>query len=257
MNSESLLQDSLRQQIQHKWSVVDALENIIGIPPVIVCELCGYRGVSGSFVLYNSSCIFLGGQLLRFKCPCCDVIFGPSKMLSLSEQCLSSEYVAHYQVFSEGDSTESELRAFYLLSPSKEGSYLNYGAGSWSKSVQILNAQGWNVQAYEPHSSSENSMEVSPHSSVLEGRFDGIFSNNVLEHFRFPVDELRKIRGYLKSGGVMAHATPCYEYSYEYTRFHLFFFEGRSRKYVLDSAGFSETTFVDDGIFKCSVSVPR
>ena len=28
----------------------------------------------------------------------------------------------------------------------------------------------------------------------------------------------------LPTGGMMSHATPCFEYRFEFTRFHLFFF---------------------------------
>ena len=44
--------------------------------------------------------------------PECDVIFGSSLMMSLSKEELSNEYEWHYRVFSEGDSTEQELRPF-------------------------------------------------------------------------------------------------------------------------------------------------
>ena len=82
-------------------------------------------------------------------------------------------------------------------------------------------------------------------------RFDGLFSNNVLEHFREPAIELAYMRTLLKPGGLMAHATPCFEYRFEYTRFHLFFFLGRSRALLASQIGMSIKEYVTDGDFMC------
>ena len=65
-------------------------------------------------------------------------------------------------------------------------------------------------------------------------KFDRIFSNDLIEHLRFPVEELRFMRGLLKEDGAMYHATGCYEYAFEYTRFHLFFFTGRSLRLLAE-----------------------
>ena len=54
----------------------------------------------------------------------------------------------------------------------------------------------------------------------------------------------------------MAHATPCFEYLYEFTRFHLFFFLGRSRELLAKSAGLDLSEFSCDGEFMCAVMRP-
>lgn len=92
----------------------------------------------------------------------------------------------------------------------------------------------------------------------MHGRqFDGIFSNNVLEHLSQPADDLRRMKGWLKPGATMAHATPCFEYLYEYTRFHLFFFPGRSRELLADQAGLRIDNFEVDGDFMNCVFSPQ
>ena len=69
-------------------------------------------------------------------------------------------------------------------------------------------------------------------------RFDGIMSHNVIEHFQDPVTELRHMASLLRDkDSVMAHATGCYEYRYEYTRFHTFFYTGRSAAVLAEKAG--------------------
>ena len=72
-------------------------------------------------------------------------------------------------------------------------------------------------------------------------KFDGVFSNNVLEHLPDPVSELKFMKSLLRDEktDLMAHATPCFEYAYEYTRFHLVFYTGGSIASVARQIGSS------------------
>ena len=64
-------------------------------------------------------------------------------------------------------------------------------------------------------------------------------SHNVIDHFKDPVSVFANLRRLLRnSSSPMVHATPCYEYLYEYTRFHLYFFTGRSVDYLCEKSGF-------------------
>ena len=47
----------------------------------------------------------------------------------------------------------------------------------------------------------------------------------------------------------MSHATPCFEYRFEFTRFHLFFFLGRSRAWIADNANLDIVDYQTDGDF--------
>ena len=248
--------DVLRHQVAGKWSVIDYISRSIDDQErSCTCPLCGLISAANTLKQFNSNCIFGGGLLLRYQCPDCDLIFGPEKMLDLTPAELSSDYEWHYRVYDEGDSTAQEIRAFHLLKPLKSGVYLNYGAGAWSKSVEILRSEGWNVMAYEPHGSAQASADYVISSSVelKKIRFDGVFSNNVLEHLRYPVEELSFMREIIKQGGRMSHATPCFEYLYEYTRFHLFFYLGRSRSLLAEGANLAVVDFVLDGEFMCAL----
>ncbi len=251
--------DLLRHQIGLRWSIVDHCERMLSTLSVDpVCPLCGHTGSTDSFKKYESQCIFQGGRLIRLQCPYCDLIFGAHKMLSLSEAELSQDYEWHYQVHVEGDSTEQEVRAFHALNPSKDGVYLNYGAGAWSRTIELLNNQGWNVYGYEPHASATGNGKkiIGSLDALTKMQFDGLFSNNVLEHIRYPVKEFALMRSLLKPGAVMAHATPCFEYLYEYTRFHLFFYLGRSKEVLAHQTGFSIKEFIKDGEFMVCILEP-
>ena len=247
----------LKHQIATKWSIIDAFERMTQ-PKITLktyCPLCEQECLNENEKIFTSNCIFGGGVLTRYQCPNCDVIYGPNKMLSLTDEELSQEYEWHYSVYEEGDSTKLEIKAFYELEPSKDKVYLNYGGGAWSKSLEILREEGWQIYCYEPHAHIDHNQEfvIKNRKSLLMMKFDGIFSNNVLEHFRFPVAELKDMLSLLKQDGKMAHATPCYEYAFEFTRFHLFFFTGRSKNILWNKAGLRPLNFSHDGVFMCQV----
>ena len=248
----------LLHQITAHWRLVDFIEHQQPPAPTLCCALCGHNAPTQQFTPYSTQCQFGGGRLLRHQCPACDVIFGAQKMLDLNEAELSAEYDVHYRLFTEGDSTDQEVRAFYALDPQPGGRYLNYGAGAWSRSVELLRAQGWDITAYEPTASAQQQPGLITQPEALAAlRFDGIYSNNVLEHLRQPVATLRQLASLLNPGGRMSHATPCYEYLYEYTRFHLFFFLGRSRNYLAQHAGLDICHSTVDGHYMNTVYQPR
>jgi FkbM family methyltransferase len=246
--------DLLLHQISTYWRLADQLDQQEPELTDICCALCGYVGKAATFASMQTQCRFGGGRLQRYQCPQCDVIFGPFKMLRLNADELGREYDWHYRIFSEGDSTEQEIRAFKALDPKPGGTYLNYGAGAWSSSVRQLRAQGWNIVAYEPTGSAQNqSGLVTQRETLATLRFDGIYSNNVLEHLRYPVQDLQFLSSLLRPGARMSHATPCYEYLYEYTRFHLFFYIGRSRQLLADQACLRICSFEQDGDYMNTV----
>lgn len=249
--------DLLLQHIQLHWRLIDRLDETWPEDGETRCALCDFIGPTDAFKAFDTQCQFGGGRLHRIQCPNCDVVFGPRKMLRLNSEELGQEYDWHYRVFKEGDSTEQEVRAFEALNPRREGTYLNYGAGAWSSSVRVLRERGWNVVAYEPTESAQSLPGLVTRRDVLATmRFDGIFSNNVLEHLRYPVQDLRFLAGLLHPGGRMSHATPCFEYLYEYTRFHLFFYLGRSREFLAASSGLRICSFLQDGHFMNAVYEP-
>ena len=248
---KAIEQDLLRHQISTKWELMHRIERLREPARELTCALCGHTEPAEAFTVFESACIFEGGEITRHQCPQCDVIFGSSLMLSLSAEELTREYEWHYRVFSEGDSTEQELRAFYALNPERGKKYVNWGSGAWSSSIEVLRADGWQVFGFEPHGSAggEGDAILNSLDELIALKPDGIYSNNVLEHLRHPVEELKTMSSLLPAGGMMSHATPCFEYRFEFTRFHLFFFLGRSREFLTDRAGLQRVDYVADGDF--------
>ena len=243
-------QDLLRHQISTKWELMHRMESLREPARELTCALCGHTEPAEAFAVFESACIFEGGEITRHQCPQCDVIFGSSLMLSLSAEALTREYEWHYRVFSEGDSTEQELRAFHALNPERDKRYVNWGSGAWSRSIEVLRADGWQVFGFEPHGSAggEGDAILNSLDKLIALKPDGIYSNNVLEHLRHPVEELKTMSSLLPAGGMMSHATPCFEYRFEFTRF-LFFFLGRSREFLTDRAGLQRVDYVAAGDF--------
>ena len=232
----------VRNQILNRWKTVDALDEVI-FPPdrEVVCRICGHSAPKKSYETRVSHCIFNGGKLVRFVCPECGCVFGPLKMFALTPDELAAEYMQHYSYYQEGDSHESELLAFAEVDRGKGGKvYLNYGAGDWSKTSELLRGRGYAVYDYEPFATQGIAREflITSPEKLRELKFDGIFSNDLIEHLSYPVRELEFIKSLLRDEkSRMAHATGCFDYAYEYTRFHYFFFTGRSLAVTAEKLG--------------------
>ncbi len=229
-----------RQLMGVKWKQNDELaKKEEHATDIIRCNICGYHAQRGSFETKEAECIFRGGRLVRYVCPECGVIFGPTKFMNLSQNDIDEDYKIHYYGFDEGCSFDKEIEAFYMLNPNKDGVYLNYGCGCWSKSIQQLRADGYNVYGYEPYASeADNPYMITNEAELVKMKFDGIYSNDLLEHLLDPIEGLRFMKTLLMHPeSKMAHSTACYMYKYEYTRFHTHFFTGNSVEIMSKQAG--------------------
>ena len=228
-----------RNEIRIRWQMLDALEPLLFPPDMqLTCPICGHADARKNYQTAASMCQFSGGLLERFVCPDCGVIFGPLKMMMLKPGQLAEEYRQSYTTYSESDCTALEENIFRDLNPVKDGVYLNYGAGAWNSTSEKLRQEGFTVYDYEPFAPAADRDNLIRNPEQLRGmKFDGIFSNDLLEHLPDPVKELKFMSSMLKPGGCMIHGSGCYEYAFEYTRFHLFFFVGRSLGYISRDAG--------------------
>ena len=116
----------------------------------------------------------------------------------------------------------------------------------------MLNAEGYQVYAYDPFYKGKHPNMLST-KDLKRRKFDGIYSNNVIEHFTRPVDEFLFLRSLLKRGGAMSHATACYDYLYDFTRFRTVFFTGNSVQFLASKTKLQLGTRHRDGEFICQV----
>ena len=232
---------------RHLWSTIDELYDRILPDSVLTCIVCDHSDRRTGFALHHDQCVFGGGKLERYECPDCGCIFGSKKYLDLSEAAVDADYRFLYSRYSESDSTANELRTFQSLMPEKDGLFLDWGCGgAWSKTIASLRTDGWDVWGYEPSAPVPGDHVVNNRAEI-SARFNGIFSNNVIEHFRTPVDAFRDFHGLLVDGGTMAHSSPCYEKNYTFTRFHTLFLTGRSPHVLAERTGFEVVDDIRDG----------
>lgn len=217
-----------------QWRILNAKdrETLAAFRPA--CPICKYEAEKEKFMVLLATDIFHSGDLERYGCPECGAIFGPRKVRALASEILRRDYEELYEYYSESDNTEAEIRAFRLLKPSKQGRYLNYGAGRWSHSVQQLREEGYDVHAFDPYTPDMEAEGNTPASGLEQASFDGIYSNNVIEHFIEPLEDFRRMAGLVKKGGLMSHATDCFSYKIEFSRFHTIFYTGQSLDRLAD-----------------------
>jgi len=233
--------------VQGIWTAIDKSYDGTRDAARVRCIVCAHEASVDALEAFTDRCTFGGGVLKRFKCSRCDCIFGPMKYLELSDELVALDYQLLYSTYSEGDSTASELRTFASLEPRRDGLYLDWGSGgAWSRTVRSLRDQGWDVWGYEPGIEQTGNFVVKTRAEV-SARFDGIFSNNVIEHFRRPVEQFVDFASILKPGGTMAHSSPCYEYRYSFSRFHTLFLLGRSPYVLAERTGFKVRKTERDG----------
>ena len=228
------------------WTALDRAYEAILPHRELACIVCGRSGLRSSFGILVDRCMFGGGTLERYECPVCNAVFGPQKYLDLSEEFVSRDYAILYSRYSEADSTENEMRTFRSLEPKEGQIYLNWGCGAWSEAISQLRAEGFDVWGFETNAPTSSPYIVTGRDQIL-AKFDGIFSNNVIEHFRDPQRQFKEFHNILKPGGIMAHSSPCYKYAYAFTRFHTLFLLGRSADVLAERTGFRVTQRIENG----------
>jgi hypothetical protein len=246
--TEQSIQNLIRYTMKAYWRNVDLIDQLTGADKPSICPLCGQDAPLDGFKEIASNCIFHGGRLLRHERPNCNVIFGPEKMFALDSEMIDLEYRNLYRIYSEGNTTNSMVRTFHLLKPKKTGFYLDFGCGGeWSEAIQLLRAEGWNIYGFEPSATHSSQQVFSNWDELIDKKFDGILSHNVLEHLLDPAGTTKRLSNLLTDDGRIVHATACFEYRYHFTRFHVYFFTGKSSEILAEQAGMRIVDWVRDG----------
>jgi hypothetical protein len=212
----------------------------------ITCIVCQHTDKRSGYEILTDQCMFGGGKLERYRCPACDCIFGAQKYLDLDDGFVNADYQLLYAHYSEGETTSNEIKTFHSMEPQKGRTYLDWGCGANSKALATVREQGFDVWGFEPSIPRSTSTTINRRDAI-RASFDGIFSNNVIEHFRDPISQFKDFHGLLNDGGVMAHSSACYDYAYPFTRFHTLFLLGRSPHVLAERTGFIVRNVVRDG----------
>jgi hypothetical protein len=242
---EAQIQNVEKFAVEAFWSTLDRIYDRELETRTLKCIVCDHADKRSGFEVKTAVCVFGGGRLERYICPSCDCIFGAQKFLDLSPSLVDLDYRLLYSHYREGNTTENEIRTFRSLRPKKDRVYVNWGAGSWNTTVDDLRSEGFDVWGYEPSAEASSMFVVSAKEAMVP--LDGIFSNNVIEHFADPVAQFREFHSMMKPGTLMAHSTACYEYRYEFSRFHTVFLLGSSVNTLAARTGFELVDSITDG----------
>jgi len=123
-----------------------------------------------------------------------------------------------------------------------EGEGLDFGAGPGPVAAAMLGEKGYQVTLYD--------IFYHPDETVLSKSYDFIICSEVIEHFRSPADEFRKLRRLLRPNGWLYCMTEMYteevdfkNWPYKNDPTHLFFYHSFAFKWIEDNIGFSEVRF--------------
>lgn len=202
------------------------------------CRFCGTVNRLARTRRRDAACLFSGLELRRYECGGCGGIFGPLPLIGCSAAELGALYGCLYQFYAEGFSEPYQEKTFYLMNPSRRREYLNYACGDWTAGCERLRALGWQVWGYEPFQRVASPAIRTDAIGDAATRYDGLMSHNYVEHVQDPVAFFRTCHGLLKPGGVMAHSSACFDYVFEVSPFHLFFYCGRAVERVAERTGF-------------------
>jgi hypothetical protein len=210
------------------------------------CRICDFKFKLESSLERKNICNFAGSKccnetvLVRFECPNCHVIAGPIRMLELNSEDLHAEYQNLYKWWNDGDTGIFEFRSLQEIY--RGGSYLNWGSGARDPQLLSLLEQS-NIQSYHydlsPNISLKNNEMIIKDISKFEKFFDGIYSNNMVEHLLDPVEEFKTMNRSLKMGGLMSHRSDCWNDSHPHTHFHTYLNLINVAHVIAEKSGFS------------------
>ncbi len=203
------------------------------------CKICGTELELSETKTMSSHCIFLHIPIVRYVCPHCNVIFGTIELIETSEATLKEMYVKLYSTYKEGYSVDIETKLFHKLSPVRTGKYLNYGSGTEGNTNKNLRDLGYDIFSYEPFAySGGDQFVITSKEELLKHKFDGVISHNVIEHLQDPVKEFKLLKSVLNPDALVIHSTECYNYMYEFSAFHLYFFQEPSVRFLAANSGY-------------------
>ena len=204
---------------------------------ILKCYICDYENTINEYKIYKSYDKFNAGELIRYQCPNCDVIFGDLRFLNLSKDEIDKDYQDVYSYIKEGDSAPYIINVFNTIDilKDKKLKYLDYACGEWNNSIEILSQRGYNIKGYDKYINGKNILN----NLYENSKFDVIYNNNYAEHLINPLEDISYMLSFLEPNGYLVFITPCFDYCVEYTHYHTFYFSDKSLQIIADKLNIS------------------
>lgn len=204
------------------------------------CKICDFFIDENKCDKFITECNFTNEKITRFKCSNCQVIFGDITTIDLPFSILSEQYKKLYETYKEFDNSLFEIELFKSLNPNKTDKYINWGCGNgWNNTISTIRSDNYNLIGYDiAINNSLNKHLINDINKIEDNSISGIISNNYVEHMQNPIKEFSLMNLKMKKNSIMIHATPCWFYRVERTKFHLFFLEKESLNILCKKTGF-------------------
>jgi len=222
--------DMSRERQQERWSLLK--QPTISI---LTCYVCDFSDHISEYTVFKSDDMFQAGELIRYKCPICETIFGDLRFLTLSRDEINKDYEDVYSYYSEGDTSPYILEVLrdQPVCTNKNATYLDYACGKWNNVIPTLRSEGYDIIGYDKFvSGNEYTTNMLP-----DTRFDIVYNCNYIEHIINPYEDLHEIVSLVKKGGYIIFITACFEYCIAFTHYHTFFFNDKSLEYISKNLG--------------------
>ena len=199
-------------------------------PQYLFCTICGNNDKLANYKIFEADDIFNAGKLIRYECPSCKTIFGDLRFLQMPISEINKDYEDLYSYFSEGDTTSYILTVLENLDCFKDKSlkYLDYACGRWNKVIPELRNRDYDIIGYDKYVS-EGGYTTN---NLGDLKFDVIYNCNFIEHLINPLQDIQEIIKHLKPGGYLIFISPCFEYCYDFTHYHTFYFNDTSLAHI-------------------------
>lgn len=219
---------SAKERMIERWKQLEQ-PNIIDLQ----CYICDYKSVISNFKKIIANDIFNAGKIIRYQCPNCDVIFGDLRFLTLTEKEINDDYTDLYSYYKEQDTSNYLLTIFsrlnLFINENKNKKILDFACGDWNNIIPIIRQKGFNnIYGFDKYVNKKNIDYILSEEELLSKKFDIIYSNNFIEHLIDPLNDIKYLLNLLEKNGCLIFITSCFEYCYEFSHFHTFFFVGRS-----------------------------
>ena len=198
----------------------------------LLCPLCS--GESKSFYIH--------GQREFLQCSLClSVFLNPKDYLSTAEE--QAHYLCH-----NNDPDDEGYRKFLspvteklLLNFTKEDKGLDFGSGTGSPIVKVLEENGYNISQYD--------LFFHNYPERLQQQYNYVSSSETIEHFKEPYKEFELLKSLLLPKGKLFLMTDLFDenrdfgtWYYKTDPTHVFLYHPKAFEWIKDNFGYSKVT---------------